>query len=97
MEKSKANNGKDPQGNFTINLYKLFFVKTMSRRMAVTELGKPDQTYSITNQVNKWLRDGRAQIVEIAKCERSGKFVEFITTNPELFVYPETNQLDLFE
>lgn len=97
MEINKAINGKDLKGNFTRNLYKLFFTKPMSRRMAVTELGKPDQTYTITNQVNEWITNGRAQIVKISKCERSGRFVEFITTNPELFVLPETNQLDLFE
>ena len=97
MKKRKDKKGVEAKGDYTRQLYKTLFQKPMSRRMAVTELGKPDQTYTITNQVNEWLKNGRAQIIKIAKCERSGRFVEFITTNPELFVFPKTNQFDLFE
>ena len=83
---------KKDKENLTRKVYDIFYKKTVSRRMAVTEAGKPDQTYSITNQVNQWLVEGRAQVVKIAKCERSGEFVEFITTNPDNFIEPDTSQ-----
>ena len=73
-------------------LFSIFYNKPMSRRMAVTELGKPDQTYVITNQVYKLLKTGKAQVIKIARCERSGRLVQFITTNPKNFIEPDTSQ-----
>ena len=88
--------GKKEKQNLTRKVFNIFFKKPVSRRMAVTEAGKPDQTYAITNQVNQWLIDGKAQIVRTERYERSGKIVQFITTNPDEFIIQKTNQLDLF-
>jgi hypothetical protein len=97
METNKAINGKDPKGELKRKLYKLLLIKPISRRMAATELGKIDQTFSVTGAVSEWLKNGKAQVVKMARCERSNEIVGFVTTNSALFVLPETNQLDLFE
>ena len=78
--------------NLSKELYNVFFNEPMSRRMAVTVLGKTDQTYAITNQVNEWLKTGRAQVIKIARCERSGRLVEFVATNPKDFIEPDRRQ-----
>lgn len=78
-------------------LYSALFKRPMSRRMAATEIGFPDQTYMVTQAVNDWIKQGKAQVVGAIKCSRSGRLVEAITTNPELFRPTHDNQLRLFE
>ena len=75
-------------------LFKLLKTKTLSRRMAATELGFTDQTYMVTPYVLSWIKQGKAMVIGTIKCSRSGRFVEAITTNPDLF--PKSNQLKLF-
>lgn len=79
----------------TKKLYKIL-KKPMSRRMAATCLGFTDQTYMVTQDIADWLKDGRAQIIGSIKCQRSKRFVERVTTNPDLFLKPNTNQLTMF-
>lgn len=84
---------KDTKKNITKSLFQV--LKTpMSRRMAVTELGYPDLTYLVTQEVNDFIRQGRAECIGVIKCTRSGRFVQKITTNPKYF--KRSNQPDLF-
>jgi hypothetical protein len=75
-------------------LYKVLFYCPLSRRMAATEIGFTDQTYMVTQNVSDWLKQGKAAVIGRIKCSRSGRFVQKITTNPDLF--PKSNQLNLF-
>lgn len=90
MDKNQSNSPKrnNGQGTKKENGKQLFEVlKTpQSRRMAATELGYTDQTYMVTNPVKRWLNDGRAQIIGVIKCARSGRFVQKVTTNRDLFL-----------
>ena len=67
-----------------------------TRRMAATEIGYPDQTYMVTQIIYNWLESGEAQVVGVIKCKRSGRIVQAITTNPELFINPVCIQWKLF-
>jgi hypothetical protein len=78
-------------------LYSTLYKKPLSRRMAATEIGFPDQTYMVTQAVNDWIKQGKAQVIGAIKCSRSGRLVEAITTNPKLFRPTDDNQLRLFE
>lgn len=85
---------KNTKKSYTKKLYKLLFEKTLSRRMAATELGFTDQTYMVTPFILNWIKQGKASVIGEIKCERSGRFVEAISTNPDLF--PKSNQLKMF-
>ena len=76
-------------------LFNLLHTKPMSRRMAATLIGFPDQTYMVTNQIYQWLNQGRACVIGVIKCSRSGRMVQSISTNPINF--PKSDQLSLFE
>lgn len=88
----------DEQGKYSKDIYKNLFevlhTKPISRRMAATAIGYTDQTYMVTQTISDWIRDGRASVVGQIKCTRSDKWVQAITTNPELF--PKPNQTKLF-
>lgn len=75
-------------------LYSILYNRPMSRRMSATELGYTDQTYMVTQIISDWLKSGQAHVIGRVKCERSQRFVEGVTTNPDLF--PKSNQLKLF-
>lgn len=77
-------------------LYQALFQAPISRRMAATSIGYPDQTYMVTQYVIDWIEQGKAQVVGTIKCSRSGRFVEAITTNPECFKSTTNNQLEFF-
>jgi hypothetical protein len=87
---------KNKKRNVEKELFSLLFKRPMSRRMAATELGFPDQTYMVTDTIKNWLKYGRAEIVGSIKCKRSGKFVQGVTTNPKLFRKSNSNQTKLF-
>ena len=78
----------------SIELFKLLHDKPLSRRMAATELGYPDQTYMVTPCIVKWIKEGKAKVIGKIKCSRSGYLVGAVSTNPDLF--PQSNQLKLF-
>ena len=78
-------NSKDTKEKRAKRLQKILFKKPISRRMAATLLGYPDQTYMVTQNVSDWIKNGHAQVVGHIKCERSKRFVEAVTTNPEYF------------
>lgn len=87
------------QGKYTKKCYKkelfeILFKQPMSRRMVATELGFIDQTYMVTPFVLEWIKKGKAFVIGKIKCERSGRFVEKLTTNPDLL--PKSNQLKMF-
>jgi hypothetical protein len=86
--------GKDTEKEYTKNLFNLLKNKTLSRIMAATELGFIDQTYMVTPYVLKWIKLGKAMVIGTIKCSCSGRIVEAISTNPDLF--PKSNQLKLF-
>ena len=85
---------KDTNKKYTKELFKLLKTKTLSRRMAATELGFTDQTYMVTPYILGWIKQGKAMVIGTIKCSRSGRFVEAITTNTDLF--PKSNQLKIF-
>lgn len=86
--------GKNTKLEYAKTLYRLLFRKSLSRRMAATELGYIDQTYMVTQIIYDWIKEGKAAVVGQILCERSGRMVEAITTNPDLF--PKSNQLKMF-
>ncbi len=89
--------GKDTKKQDAKNLFKALYKKPLSRRMAATAIGYTDQTYMVTQNIYDWIKQGKAQVIGVIKCNRSGRKVEKITTNPELFISSSTNQLNLFE
>jgi hypothetical protein len=85
---------QDTKKGYTKELFEILYKRPLSRRMAATELGFNDQTYMVTPFVLEWIKQGRAAVVGVIKCSRSGRLVEAITTNPDLF--PQSRQLKLF-
>jgi len=77
-------------------LFKALYLKPISRRMAATKIGYPDQTFMVTQSVYDWIKQGRAQVIGVTKCERSGRFVQAVTTNPNFFNSIKDNQLKMF-
>lgn len=88
--------GKYTKNDYTKELYDLLYKKPLSRRMVATELGYIDQTYMVTQYISDWIKQGKAMVVGVIKCSRSGRNVEAVTTNPELFPKPNNNQLTMF-
>lgn len=80
---------------FTIKLFNVLYLKPVSRRMAATKIGFPDQTYMVTQFIHDWINQGKAQVVGIIKCKRSGRMVEAVTTNPIYFKNMNDIQLTL--
>jgi hypothetical protein len=80
--------------SYAKELYAILYNEPLSRRMAATQLGFDDQTYMVTQFIYDWIKEGNATVVGLIKCRRSKRFVQAITTNPDLF--PESNQLRLF-
>jgi hypothetical protein len=78
------------------NLFTALQKTPISRRMAATEIGCTDQTYMVTQFVYDWIRQGKAQVIGQIRCTRSGRKVEAITTDPDLFKDSADNQLNLF-
>ena len=78
-------NSEKKKRDLAKRLFKLLKKEPLSRRMAITSLGKPDQTYLITYPVYKWLKKGTAQIIGKSKCKRSGYLVGYVTTDESLF------------
>ena len=91
---NELEHGKDTKKDFSKQLFDLLHDLPMSRRMSATELGFPDQTYMVTQNVIDWLKNGKAVVVWKNKCTRSGRIVEFTSTNPMFF--PISIQLNLF-
>jgi len=88
--------GKYTKNDYTKELYDLLYNKPLSRRMVATELGYTDQTYMVTQFIYDWIKQGKAMVIGGIKCSRSGRIVEAVTTNPELFLQSDNNQLTLF-
>jgi hypothetical protein len=88
--------GKATEKDYTKRLFDILYQKPISRRMAATLLGYPDQTYMTTQFINDWIKEGKAQVVGSIKCVRSGRMVEAITTNPKFFKKRIKRQLELF-
>jgi len=88
--------GKYTKNEYAKELYYLLYDKPLTRRMVATELGYTDQTYMVTQFIYDWIKQGKAMVVGAMKCSRSGRIVEAITTNPELFLQLDNNQLTLF-
>ncbi len=88
---------KDKKKEYAKRLFSAFQKEPLSRRMGATEIGFTDQTYMVTQFVYDWIKQGKAEVIGKIKCTRSGRNVEKITTNPELFISKFSNQLNLFE
>jgi hypothetical protein len=82
--------------DYAKELYDLLYKKPLSRRMVATELGYTDQTYMVTQFIYDWIKQGKAMVIGGIKCSRSGRIVEAVTTNPELFPKSNNNQLTMF-
>lgn len=85
---------QDTKKGYTKELFEILKERPLSRRMAATKLGFNDQTYMVTPFILEWIKQGKAAVVGVIKCSRSGRFVEAITTDPALF--PKSNQLTFF-
>lgn len=90
---SEQNKGNENE--FKIKLFKILKEKILSRRMAATLMGYPDQTYMVTETILEWIENGTAQVINDFRCSRSNRIVQGITTNPELFESDNDNQLKL--
>ena len=89
---------KDTKKEYAKSLYAILKKQPQSRRMAATKLGFADQTFMVTQFVYDWIKQGKAQVIGTIKCSRSGRMVEKITTNPDLFITDiNVNQLNFFE
>jgi len=86
--------GKYTKKDYAKRVFYAFYCEGISRRSAATKIGFVDQTYMVTQLVSDWLKQGKAAVIGKVKCERSGRWVEKVTTNPELF--PKSDQLKLF-
>tara|TARA_R110002033_G_scaffold169783_2_gene210966 strand:- start:117 stop:422 length:306 start_codon:yes stop_codon:yes gene_type:complete len=86
--------GKNTKKSYTKELYNLLYKEPLSRRMVATKLGFTDQTYMVTPYILNWIKQGKAVVIGLIKCSRSGHQVQAISTNPDLF--PKSNQLKLF-
>jgi hypothetical protein len=87
---------KYTKNDYAKELYDLLYNKPLSRRMVATELGYIDQTYMVTQFIYDWIKQGKAMVIGGIKCSRSGRIVEAVTTNPELFPKSNNNQLTMF-
>jgi hypothetical protein len=67
-------------------------LNTASRFMVAVYTDIPIQ--NICRYVNMLYKCNSIAVIKKDKCRISGKFVEFLSTNPELF--PKSNQLTLF-
>lgn len=85
---------KDTKEKYIQRVFNILHKNPMSRRMAITKAGYPDQTYMITQSVNDWIKQGKACVIGQIRCARSGKLVECITTNPSLFIHSKTESHD---
>lgn len=88
--------GKGTKREYAKELFKLLKKHPLSRRMAATMVGFPDQTYMVTQLIYDWIKQGKAQVIGVIKCTRSGRMVEAVSTNKDLFTSPDRNQLKLF-
>lgn len=86
--------GQDTKKEYAKKLYEALYNQPLSRRMAATEIGFIDQTYMVTQLIYDWIKQGKAQVIGVVRCARSGRLVEGISTNPDLF--EKSNQLELF-
>ncbi|MDA7804405.1 hypothetical protein N8987_07535 [Crocinitomix sp.] len=89
--------GQDTNKEYAKQLFKALYNEPLSRRMAATKIGLTDQTYMVTQFIYDWLKTGKAQVIVVIKCTRSGRKVEMVTTNSDLFISSNTDQLNLFE
>jgi hypothetical protein len=87
---------KYTKNDYAKELYDLLYNKPLSLRMVATELGYTDQTYMVTQFIYDWIKQGKAMVIGGIKCSRSGRIVEAVTTNPELFPKSNNNQLTMF-
>lgn len=91
---SGNNRGKGKKRNIEKEVYELLKIEPLSRRTAATRLGFTDQTYMVTQAVKNLVKNGRAEIVGIIRCERSGRKVEAVSTDANLF--QSRKQLNIF-
>jgi hypothetical protein len=68
--------GKDTQKEYVKKLFKALEKELMSRRMAATELGFTDQTFTVTQYIYDWIKEEKAQVIIRIKCSRSGRWVQ---------------------
>lgn len=73
-------------------LRKILFERPITRRMAATALGYPNQTYMVTQPIFDMIESGQAQVVGKMRCEQSTHIVEAVTTNPEYFRKKDDNR-----
>lgn len=88
--------GKDTQKSDAERLFDTLYSKPISRRMAATGLGYLDQTYMVTQLINDWIKEGKAQVTGKVRCTRSRRYVQGVTTNPQNFTKSVQTQFTLF-
>ena len=85
---------QDTKKEFAKQLFKALYNEPLSRRLAATKIGLTEKTYMVTQFINDWIRQGKAQTIGVIRSNRSGRYVESITINPALF--EKSNQLKMF-
>ncbi|MGP1991871.1 hypothetical protein D9V96_008295 [Zobellia laminariae] len=86
--------GKNRKKEDTKRLFQAL-MQPQSRRMAATNIGYEDLTYMVTQNIYDWIKQGKAAVIGQIRCSRSNRWVQSVTTNPDLF--PIDPQLSLFE
>lgn len=78
-------------------LCKILFERPITRRMAATQMGYPDQTFMVTQLMFDLIKSGKVQVVGQMRCERSTKIAEAVTSNPEYFRKKDDNRVILWK
>jgi hypothetical protein len=90
----RVEQGKNKKKEDTKRLFESL-MNPQSRRMAATAIGYKDQTFMVTQSIYDWLKQGKAAVIGRIKCARSNRWVQCVTTDPDLF--PINPQLSLFD
>jgi hypothetical protein len=77
-------------------LFKALYLKPISRRMAATKIGYPDQTFMVTQLIIRLVKNRKGASNRKNKMYPFRTFCSRVTTNPDLFISHNTNQLNLF-
>lgn len=93
VSKSRTQVPKEARITQILRILKSLQVKPLSRRMLSKELDV--YLCSICSDVHRLLENGRCEVYKMDYCKITGKLVEYLTTDPELFPSRDQLKLDL--